>query len=119
MHTNPRTSSVATIDHDDPCGVFVIDATGLVIAANSSAREYVEFRRKTLASLSFVDLLHGASSGTDGGPGASDWKSFVASALDRWTTLRMRTPDGERELRLRLERSAGGAGSYIATLRRA
>jgi hypothetical protein len=95
--------------------VFVIDATGVVIAANSSAREFVGFTRKSPASLSFAGLFASGPFAANQ-PGADDWKTFVAATLDRWTSFCVRMPEGEREVRVRLERSAGGAGSYIATM---
>lgn len=101
----------------DTCGVLVVDAIGSVVASNSSARQLWSSAARPLVAARFAALFADAEDVADPESIARQWLLLKSEALDRWTSRIIRPLDGSPcEVRLRLERSSGGAGSYIATV---
>jgi two-component system, cell cycle sensor histidine kinase and response regulator CckA len=101
----------------DFCGVLVLDAGGSIVAANSSAREITSVGDIALIGQPFAALFVFEIVSTDAEFLAAQWDALRESALDRWTPLSLQSPAGApREVRVRLERAVGGAGTYIAML---
>lgn len=98
---------------------FVISANGDVVATNHSAGVLLAVEGKSLVGLPFVRLFTMAGDGPDV-PSVGEWKPLCAAALDRWMQFTAHAFDGRpRAVQGRLERSIGGAGSYIAIVRTA
>lgn len=95
-----------------------MDADGVVVASNSSARQLWSTTGSSLVALPFVRLFSLAASASDR-PGAPEqWREMKRGGLDRSVVRQISPLDGPPcEVRLRIERSSGGAGSYIATVR--
>jgi PAS domain-containing protein len=104
----------------DLCGVFVVDADGKVVASNASARALWSTATRPLISLPLAALFSSTSVSPEPGEGevAEQWRQLKSDAMDRWTLRQARRLDDAPtgEVRLRLERASGGAGSYIATV---
>lgn len=68
--------------------------------------------------MAFATLFnHDEASGAPGGS-AQQWSQLKGRGLDRWTLQVARRFDlPSCEVRLRVERSSGGGGSFIATVR--
>lgn len=109
--------TIAEGDEVALCAALVIDASGKVVAANQSARDLLGIPAKSLIGLSVPGLFTpgGVRSESDGA--ADEWKSLCAAALDRWTRVRAHPPGNPPvDVRVRLERAFGGAGTYMAVL---
>jgi hypothetical protein len=103
----------------DICAVLVLDAGGKIVAANESASQLWGRGTKMLVGSDFAALFSFvvAFCGSDEFEG--DWKDLRNAALDRWAMLMARpTGDAPCEVRVRLEHSVGGAGTYIATIQK-
>jgi hypothetical protein len=111
------TASTGTTAAPEPGGVLVLDATGRVVASNLSARKMWAAETRLLVGLSLARLF-GEPGETSNGDEVF-FKAFRASALDRWAGVTIRPLTGDSfAMRARLERAAGGAGSYIVTFYR-
>jgi PAS domain-containing protein len=99
-------------------GVLVLDADGRVVAANSSARELWRAGPKPLVGIPLVGLLGSDAVGSEPGFAIIQWELLRKAALDRLMDVSVQPVDGRarRRMRLRLERSQGGAGTFIALL---
>lgn len=101
----------------DTCAVFVLEAGGLVVASNTSARMFWSEVARPLVSMPFVTLLAGNEDSSGPETSSSQWLQLRSESLDRWTLRVARRLDGTTcDVRLRLERSSGGAGTYIAAV---
>ena len=104
-------------DRAEFCAVLVLDASGKVVAANSSARRLWTAVDKSLVGLPFAWLFRLDGDSAELEFCDSRWKAMKTSALDCWTQLAAQPLDGlPCDVRVRLERALGGAGSYIATI---
>jgi len=105
------------LNDPDLCAAFVIDADGNIVASNSSARQIWSPTGRSLVAMAFVTLFSRAdASGAPEDP-VEQW-SQLKGGLDRWTPQVARRFDlPSCAVRVRLERSSGGGGSYIATVR--
>lgn len=102
------------------CAVFVIDAGGSVVATNASGRRLWSVSGRSMVGVPFVALLGFNGLAAEPGLAAEEWRNLKAEALDRWTRRVARPADAPtRELNLHLERSIGGAGSYILNVQTA
>ncbi len=102
----------------DTCAVFVLEAGGLVVASNTSAREFWSDVARPLVSAPFMTLFVSNEDLSDSENLSRQWLQLKSEGLDRWTRRVARRLDGATcPVRLRLERSSGGAGSYIVTVR--
>lgn len=101
-------------------GVFVIDAEGKIVATNEGARQLWAASREVLTGREFTTLFRHESVSTVTALGeAMDWRTLRRLGLEAWVTLAAEACDGTRqEVRMRVERAVGGAGSYIATVAR-
>jgi PAS domain-containing protein len=98
--------------------MFVIDADGKVVAANLSACELWGSAGKSIVGVSFASLFVPGADASEVDSTDAQWSTFRTAALERWSTCLTQPPGGlGREVRMRLERAFGGAGSYIATVR--
>lgn len=119
--TLPSQSRSAQLGADevvDLSGTFVIDAGGKIVAANLSVYKFWGGVPRSFVGVYLRDLfvLIPDASGTE--EPESQWKLFKTAMLDRWTLLSARHVDGScHPVRVRLERSVGGAGTYIAMVR--
>lgn len=107
-------------EHTEVCAVFVVDACGIVVATNASGRRLWSVSGRSMVGVPFVALL--GVTGIAVGPelAAEEWRNLKADALDRWTRRLTQPADApEREVHLHLERSIGGAGSYIVNVQTA
>ncbi len=110
-------STLSATRDPDTCAVFVLEAGGTVVASNTSAREFWSDAARPLVGVPFVTLF--ASNDDLSAPEniSRQWLHLKGEGVDRWTQRVARRLDGALcEVRLRLERSSGGAGSYIATV---
>jgi hypothetical protein len=115
MAEQPSTQSMTT--DADTCAVFVLEAGGLVVASNTSARMFWSEVARPLVSMPFVTLLAHNDDSCDPETISRQWLQLRSESLDRWTGRVARRLDGATcDVRLRLERSSGGAGTYIATV---
>ena len=102
----------------DLYGMFVVDAAGKVVAANASASQFWGTGGRSFVGASLANLFATGPDGAEVDESEGQWKAFKAAALDRWTPCRARQAgDSSREVRVRLERAIGGAGSFIAMVR--
>lgn len=102
----------------DVCGMFVVDVEGKVVAANLSAHHFWENARRSFVGASLPRLFATDPDAADSDDAMAEWKAFKAATLDRWTTRLTQPATGATyQVRVRLERSMGGAGSFIATIR--
>jgi hypothetical protein len=98
--------------------MFVIDAGGTIVAANLSAYELFRNSSRSFVGAFFPGLFATTIDDHVGEETDSQWKEFKAEMLDRWTFCRTRqTCPSPYDVRVRLERGVGGAGSFIATVR--
>jgi hypothetical protein len=102
---------------DDPAiAVLVIDAGGQVVAGNPAARSFA-CDGKPLVGRFLINLFVGEEFAADADYAAQQWRALRSEAMDKWVSRRLVCGGDIRgEVRLRLERSLGGAGSYIATV---
>jgi hypothetical protein len=99
-----------------PCAVLVLDAMGVVVAANETARELWGAAERTLVSQSFTQLVWAGCAAPDP-ENTTTWKALKAALVDRGAPLTARRSDGSSfGVHVRLERSLGGAGTFIATI---
>lgn len=100
----------------DVCAVLVLDVSGHVVAANRSARELWGVTDKAIVQLQLASLFApDAASVAD--EADAQWHALRATALDTWARLTAYPQNGSaREVRVRVERAFGGAGTYIATI---
>lgn len=100
-----------------PCGVLVLDSTGMVVAANGTARELWGATERTLVSESFTQLVSADATAPDPECAHAAWTALKAATVDRSAELIARRRNGSSfGIRVRLERSLGGAGTFIATI---
>lgn len=98
------------------CAVLVLDAMGTVVAANGTARALWDATEKGLISQSFTQLVAADAASAESNA-ISDWKSLKTATVDRSAPFSARRRDGSSfTVRVRLERSLGGAGTFIATI---
>lgn len=98
----------------DVSPVFVIDAAGRVVATNRSACVFWATGNQSMVGLNFVQLFE-PDPGNDVAGFETRWTALRAAAFESWTPLVARTLRTDRAVtRVRLERSIGGAGTYIA-----
>lgn len=112
----PDSSSASVSSPKDAalCAVLILDAMGKVVASNRSARELWGTGSASLVGLTFAQLFAIETVSGNALVAEAQWKSQTAASLDRWTTATVQPKHGPaREVLLRLERSFGGAGSYI------
>ncbi|HLP24918.1 MAG TPA: hypothetical protein VK477_04525 [Acidobacteriota bacterium] len=101
----------------DTCAAFVLDADGIVVASNTSARVFWSDVARPLVTMPFTTLFAADVASQDPEGLAQQWLQLKRDGLDRWTLRVARRLDGSTlEVRLRLERASGGGGSYIATV---
>ncbi len=116
MPNSPR-ASADTIPDADLCAVLVLDAGGRVVAANRSARQLWAAPDKALVGFPFGGLFGLESVSAEPQSAETQWKALSTATVDRWTSSLARPLSGPpREVRVRLERALGGAGSFIATI---
>lgn len=98
--------------------VLVIDAAGNVVAANTTARALWRDKAKPLVNAALPELVTCEGDRVSAGTATERWKQFRQLALDRALAVELRPVDGStpRAMTLRLERSYGGGGTYIAAL---
>jgi PAS domain-containing protein len=110
-------SLAGAVASDAPsCAVLVLDAMGMVVAANETARELWGAPEKTLVSQSLTQLIFAGTASPDLETSTA-WKTLKATIVDRGAPLLARRRDGSSfGVRVQLERSLGGAGTYIATI---
>ncbi|ACB75446.1 PAS domain-containing protein [Opitutus terrae] len=114
LSSPPRLGAIAEADL---CAAVVLDATGKIVAVNQSARQLWSASDRSLIGRPFAQLFV-----LDAAPEAADaavarWRILSAETLDRTTVLTALPLTGaKREVRVRLERAVGGAGSYLATV---
>jgi hypothetical protein len=118
----PSNSDEAIAAGIDLCAVLVLDASGNVVAANGSARQLWAVAGRSLVGLPLAGFFAGEAPVAADTDAAKDdegrWQALRTRMLDRWASLATRTLDGSvQNVRVRLERALGGAGSYIATIR--
>lgn len=105
------------VDGADLCAVLVLDASGKVVAVNDSARALWGAGKLELVGIAFARLRTDTPSVAKQEDSEAAWKAFLADAGGRWTSMSIRSRDGSaRDVRVRLERALGGAGTYIATV---
>lgn len=117
--TNPpdRHDPAATQAASEICGAFVVDASGNVIASNASARQLWSEDHRSLLGRPLAELFSAGKIDAEPEAALVQWQQLKTETLDRWTTRPARRLDGGcLDVRLRLERASGGAGSYIATV---
>jgi PAS domain-containing protein len=112
------TSPLASAPVDsDVCGVFVVDADGRVVASNASARQLWSTDARPLVALPLAALFSADLGAPEPEEVAQQWRQLKSDAMDRWTLRSAQRLNGPVcEVRLRVERASGGAGSYIATV---
>ncbi|MDO8544765.1 MAG: PAS domain-containing protein [Opitutaceae bacterium] len=114
--SNPADATGA-IDEADLCPVLVVDASGRVVAANRSARQLWAAPDKFFVGLPFAALFAPGSNSSNSELLERQWKDLSAVVMDNWAPLAAQVVGGPpREVRVRLERAFGGAGSYIAAI---
>lgn len=114
----PISPSVSTPLDGEFCGVFVIGADGKVVASNASARQLWSAENRPLVGISFAALFDPAEPAVESQDASAEWQAFKRDAWEQWMPRGARRHDGPTcEVRVRLERAYGGAGSYIATVR--
>ncbi len=92
---------------------MVIGATGQVVAANQSAREFFVGAQSQLVGTALSAFWVRRSEQSDD---EAAWAELRAS-LNCWVDGQIRSQSGRTHAaRLRLERAHGGAGSYLATV---
>ena len=98
--------------------VLVIDASGKVVAANTTARTLWQDKAKPLVNAALPELVAYAADPASTPPPAGRWEQFRLAALDQALPVELRPVDGSssRPMTIRLERSYGGGGTYIAAL---
>lgn len=101
----------------DVCAVFVIDATGNVVATNATAREVWCARSRPLVALAFAQLFETEATPVESDVHTMQWQALKSEAYECWTRRVARPLDGPaRHVRVRIERAFGGGGSYIGTV---
>lgn len=116
---NPTPSAPCTreLTVADLCAVFVIDAGGKVVASNASARRLWSAGERALVTLPFAALFELDESEADSDQLAAAWLTLKAQANERWTQVTaLPFGGGSVDAWLRIERAAGGAGSYFASV---
>jgi PAS domain-containing protein len=100
-------------------GVFVVDASGQIVALNFSAGLLWGVDPRSLVTRSLASLLHASGTGPVEPENAEqDWSELKREASDGWAVRFVVVPQGSPvAVRVRLERASGGAGSFIALVR--
>lgn len=99
------------------CAVFVIDAGGKVVASNASARRLWCAGERPFVTLPFAALFELDAGAADPEQLTAMWLTLRVQANEQWTQITVRPLNGGSvEAWLRIERAAGGAGSYFASV---
>lgn len=117
MHSPDANLSVddALIPEAELCAVLVLDALGHVVATNRSARQLWRVEKGSLVGVPVAELLVSRESAPE--LPEARWKALLGQTLERTGLFLARPLDAApREVGVRVERSFGGAGSYIATI---
>lgn len=109
-------ASKSSSSNATPIAALVIDADGLVVAANESASAMWGAAHRTLVKVPLSDLL-GFDPPAEADPADVAWQKLKAAALNQWAIARIHPRRAaEASVRVRLERARGGAGTYLATV---
>jgi PAS domain S-box-containing protein len=115
--SNDPAAATARTPVVDVCAVLVLDATGRVTAANSSARTLWQTGDNELVGDAFASLFAFEIVSNDPEFLEAQWDALLVSALNRTTTLSVQPREGApREMRVRLEKILGPVAGYIATI---
>lgn len=118
---DPTTSSPigdsGSMDEAARCAVFVLDASGNVVATNHSGHHFFGAQDRPLAGQPFAGFFVGPATTPETESAEARWASLRAATLDRWAELvAWKSGNGPRNVQVRIERSIGGAGTYFATI---
>lgn len=97
------------------CAVLLLDEKGRITATNSSARQLWQTGEHDLGGEHLVSLFAFDVVSNDPEFIQAQWEVLVASAVERATTLSAQPREGTPfEVCVRLEKTAGGTGGYVA-----
>ncbi len=110
---NPADAATTT----GACAVVVLDGTGRVTSANSTARRLWQTGEGELVGEAFASLFAFEVVSSDPEFLDAQWEGLLATALDRCAVLSVQPREAAPlEMRLRIEQILGPAPGYIATL---
>jgi two-component system, cell cycle sensor histidine kinase and response regulator CckA len=100
-----------------PCGVLLLDGSGLITAANAAALSLWRPGDAGFAGENFANLIQFDIVSSDPGWLEAQWEVLLANSLDQTTLLTVRPSDGAPcEALVRIEKINGAAGGYMVTV---